>query len=369
MGAWELFPGTYVVGIKEIDRYIQVPAEKRQAVMYALSWMDGQHTLEEISHQVHSAGWSMDIESLYRKAGAAGLLVGIPFIGELRWLTLRLGDLRIAGLFRNAELIRQTFPVFVALAALSLAGAAIAISYFGVAAPHLSRRAIFWRPLGTQQWIVVLAGILLSILFHEGAHAITAVRYELIPSRIRVLMYLGIIPYVVLSIPGLYTIPPRARLKVWIAGPIGSLTAACTAQIGLAFVGQTGFWHQWLVALVQVNLLIAISNFFPLLPTDGYFILCTLVRTHNLRLHGWQALAGIFRRRRPALTALAYGVCAVGFLAFFWQRNVFRILHFYSYSVLGYAVVVGTTLLLVVRQIRLASERKSTMGITGRKRP
>ena len=369
VGAWELFPGTYVVGIKERDRYIQVPGEKLAPLMSALSQMDGRRTLAEISVALGASGWSMDMEALYHKVASAGLVEGIPFRGEMTRLALKLAEFRIEPIFRRTSWIRRLYSFAVWLPPIALAGALFTILYFGTHAPHLALGAMFWRPRGTEQWIAVAAGVILSLLFHEGAHAITAVRYGLTPSRIRVLAYLAVIPYLLLSIPGLYTVPPRTRLKVWIAGPLGSLTAACMAQIGLAFVGETGVTHQWLTTLAQVNLLIAIWNLFPLLPTDGYFILCTLLRAHNLRLRGWRAIVDVFRRqRRPTLVMVIYGICMVGFLVLFWQRNVFRILHLFSYSIIGYALVVTLTLLLVVRQFMLASQRRSFTGMERRKK-
>jgi putative peptide zinc metalloprotease protein len=370
VGTWELFPGTYVIGIRDMDRYIQVPGEKLAPLMSALGQMDGRHTLAEISVALGASGWSMDMEALYNKVASAGLVEGIPFRGEMTRLALKLAELRIEPLFRRAGWIRRLYSFAVWLPAIAVAGALFTIFYFGTHAPLLAWRTIFWRPVGTGQWMAVVAAVILSILFHEGAHAITAVRYGLIPSRIRVLAYLAVAPYFLLSIPGLYTVPPRTRLKVWSAGPLGSLTVACMAQIGVAFVGETSFAYRWLATLAGANLMIAAWNLFPLLPTDGYFILCTLLRTHNLRLHGWRAIIDVFRRqRRPTLAMVIYGICMVGCLVLFWQRNVFRILHFFSYSIIGYALVVTLTLLLIMRQFMLASGRKSFTGLEKRKRP
>jgi putative peptide zinc metalloprotease protein len=369
VGAWELFPGTHVVGIRDLDRYIQVPSEKLDALLNALVRMDGQHSLTEISDGLRAAGWSMDVESLYGKVSAAGLVAGVPFLGEMKRLAIKLAELKIDWIFRSAKWIVRAYPLWVALPVLAPLGALIAIFFFGARLPRFSWQSIFWRPVGGLEWTVVIAGIVASILFHEGAHAFVAVRHGLTPSRVRVLAYLGVIPYLVLSIPGLYTVPPRTRIKVWAAGPLGSWTAACTALIALGFARDTGFYHQWFVTLAQVNLVIAIWNLFPLLPTDGYFILCTLLHTHNLRLHGWRALMDIFRgRRRPGAAIAIYGIAMVAVLAFVWQRNVFRILHFFSYSAVGYALVVGVTLLLIGRQIALATGWKSTLGVARRKK-
>ena len=350
-----------MLGIRALDRYIQAPSEKCEAIQHALSAMDGQHTLEEIADSLRSAGWAMDMQGLYRKAAGAGLIEGIPFVGDMSRVSLRLLELNIERFFRNAVWIRRLYPQLACLPFLAITGAITTLFYSGVNFLHLALPKV-WRPIGAEQWIAVFAGILLSILLHEGAHAVTATRYGLVPSRIRLLGYLGFIPYLVLSIPGLYTVPPKARLKIWGAGPLGSLMAASVAQIGAALVGPTGFPHLCLSTLAQVNLLFAIWNLCPLVPTDGYFILCTLVRSHNLRFHAWSAIADVFRlRRRPSMVLIIFGILSVGLLAILWQRNVSRILHFFSHSVLGYVVIAAVTILLIVRQIMLVSARKSAM--------
>ncbi len=362
LGAWELFPGTHVLGIRELDRYIQTPAEKCAAVKHALSAMDGEHTLDEISSSLRAAGWAVDMNSLYRKAATAGLIAGIPFAGDMSRVSLRVLELNLGLFFRKANWIPRSYPVLSWLPFVAVAGAIATFFYSGISSLHLALPRV-WRPIGAQQWLAVLAGILLSILLHEGAHAVTACRYGLVPSRFRLLGYLGFIPYLVLSIPGMYTVPPRIRLRIWGAGPLGSLMAASAAYIGSAFVSGNGFPHLWLTTLAQVNLLVAVWNLCPLMPTDGYFILCTLVRSHNLRLHAWRAMGDMFRlRRRPSAVLILFGISSFVLLALLWQRNVLRILHFFSHSVLGYGVIAAVTVLLIVRQIVLALARKSAMG-------
>jgi putative peptide zinc metalloprotease protein len=358
LGAWELFPGTHVLGIRELDRYIQVPTEKCAAVKRALSAMDGQHTLDEISTSLRAAGRAVDMNSLYRKAAAAGLIAGMPFAGDMSRVSLRVLELNIGPFFSKADWIRRFYPVLSCLPFLAITGALAILFYSGISSLHLALPRV-WRPIGAQQWLAVMAGILFSILLHEGAHAVTACRYGLVPSRVRLLGYLGFIPYLVLSIPGLYTVPPRIRLRIWGAGPLGSLMAASAAHIGSVFVSANGFPHLWLSTLAQVNLLVAVWNLCPLMPTDGYFILCTLVRSHNLRFHAWRAMADMFRlRRRPSAVLILFGISSLALLALLWQRNVSRILHFFSHSVLGYGVIAAITILLIVRQIVLASARK-----------
>ena len=106
LGAWELFPGTHVLGIRELDRYMQAPSRNAIALTRALSLMDGEHTLEQISASMRSVGIAIDVEGLYRKAAVAGLVAGIPFVGDMSRISLRLLDLNIEPFFRRANWIR-----------------------------------------------------------------------------------------------------------------------------------------------------------------------------------------------------------------------------------------------------------------------
>ena len=101
---------------------------------------------------------------------------------------------------------------------------------------------------------------------------------------------MGFIPYFYTEIAGLYTLKPGNRIKIWAAG--------CYANVCLGYVGlivyRVAVSHLSPV-VGQILLKIALSNFFmilgnlsPLMPTDGYFILSTLLKQVNVRTNAFQ---------------------------------------------------------------------------------
>jgi membrane-associated protease RseP (regulator of RpoE activity) len=62
-----------------------------------------------------------------------------------------------------------------------------------------------------------------------------------------------------------------------------------------------------------INWLLAIFNLMPLLPTDGYFLLSTLVKESNVRVRAWSWLRRPFRAgaKRLSWFVLAYVVATV----------------------------------------------------------
>src|SRR5438270_13339156 len=166
IGAWELFPGTDVIGIRELDRFIQVPSHKREVVMHALSRMDGQNSLEDISDSLRSAGWAVDVPGLYRKLTSAGMIAGIPFSSDMNRLCLRLLEIKLSHLFEGVRRLRKLYPFLLCLSFLVILGGAVSLAYSGADWHHLTLRPKMWKPVGIQQWAAVIASILLSITFH-----------------------------------------------------------------------------------------------------------------------------------------------------------------------------------------------------------
>ena len=63
---------------------------------------------------------------------------------------------------------------------------------------------------------LIIMGI--SMFIHEISHGVVAYKYGLIPKQLVVSLYLYISPIVYLKIPGIYTVNPKTRVKIWSAG-------------------------------------------------------------------------------------------------------------------------------------------------------
>jgi Zn-dependent protease len=160
--------------------------------------------------------------------------------------------------------------------------------------------------------MAVLVG-LLSIVLHELSHCFVASRWGILTGTLRIQLYLGTIPIVGLKLAGLYTLPPRGRLAVWSAGVFTNLSITAAALLALRTVAP-GSAALGLTA--AINWLLAVFNLMPLLPTDGYFMLCTLVKDSNVRVRAWNWVRRPFHhdRKRPSVFVLAYIVATVWLL-------------------------------------------------------
>lgn len=357
IGAWELFPGTHVVGIRELDRYLRVPSAKVGVVLEALSRMDGNRSLDEIGESLRAAGWTLDMADFHRRLVDAGLIAGVPFSGDMTRLFVPWAGVRIDRFFKDPSGARWAYLLARWACLLAVPAALAAMLWSGALWPQ-GRPDGGAYSLRVSDVLPLTLGVILSIVLHEGAHLVTAWAHGLVPARLRFVGFLGFIPYAVLFIPGLYTVPPRIRVKIWSAGPLGSLTAASLARVLVAFLPAGAPASVWLAHFAIANMTIVVWNLCPLLPTDGYFVFCTLLKRHNLRRHAWQELFDSIRHaRKPHLLLACYGAVSVALLALVWGRNVVWLLHWAASSVLGVAVLLVAVALLV-RQAQLAGRRK-----------
>jgi Zn-dependent protease len=114
-------------------------------------------------------------------------------------------------------------------------------------------------------WGLLLAiGLFISVLLHELAHSLVAIRAG---GRVReiTLMLLG-------GVSQIENMPRRPRTEAWMAA-IGPLTSLALA--GLLWLAHEGFPHaaadprMGLFYLAQINLSLGIFNFLPAFPMDG----------------------------------------------------------------------------------------------------
>jgi len=154
---------------------------------------------------------------------------------------------------------------------------------------------------------------LLSVLLHEIGHCFAAASWGILTGTVRMQLYMGTIPIVGLKLPGLYTLPPRGRLAVWGAGIFVNLSLVAVALLLLRTVAPGS---PVLEAMVAINWLLTSFNMVPLLPTDGYFMLCTLIKDSNVRVRAWSWVRRPLRGRGRRLSAfvLAYIVSTVWLL-------------------------------------------------------
>jgi putative peptide zinc metalloprotease protein len=333
--AWPLFQhrdprrDIYIVGSCEIDRYISVPGPKLPVVLKVLELLDGLHSLDSIQEYFYmQERKKVDVKKLYQQLYENGLLAApIPVKikqGDIEKASLRLFTVPVEKIFvalrsLPASLFERLVVVMLLLMA---AGGEQAIVHRGqLFAPIISG----WNASHPGPAVLLYPVLLLvSFLFHEIAHGIVASRYGLFAKRFEAALYLGFIPIIYLRIPGLYTLPPRERIKVWCAGIYWNLTFASFSILVLQWVARLPPARNAWLLIALANYFLALTNLFPFLPTDGYFILCTVLKTYNLRINAWIEFRNWISARNHRLSGilLAYLICTAAVVGMIFWKDV-----------------------------------------------
>ena len=97
------------------------------------------------------------------------------------------------------------------------------------------------------------------------------------------------------KMPGVYTIEPKKRVRVWAAGIYMNMVIAAVC---LAIMQISGGWvYNIAIICCSTNISLVFGNLSPLLPLDGYFILSTLLKKPNLRKDSFRHFKNWFLRR------------------------------------------------------------------------
>ena len=349
ISVWPLFPNQFAVGSRALDSYVVVPEGRVRLLMDIISRLDGSHSLAVIAADNLREGRAIDIEGLYERLSDAGLLKGSKRRGELQGMTIPLFEIPVRSAFEVSRRISvMLFPSLTVLTGIALMAGIV----FFTTDPRrwilLGIGRIAQPPLVL--WSLAIFGYVLTILWHELCHALTAIRYGLIPSTLSVVGYLALVPLFVLKIPGVYLLPPTQRIRIWGAGIWGSLALAGIVMTASSVFRLSLTWQQYFARLALANLIVAVSNLFPFLPTDGYFILSTLFRQPNIRARAWREFKEVIRFRRPTsgLLMVYFAMSGLTILSL-CILNIFRLYRLARFSSAGFICVCGLALLLVVR--------------------
>jgi hypothetical protein len=359
LGQWELFPGTAVIGSKELDRYIRVPSPAAPVILRAAQYMDGSRSPAQIDELLAESGARVDLPALCRRLKDAGLIEGAPYRSDLDRVALTWASFSLwSGPLENEAAIaawRRVFAAATVMAAVVTVASLLAIVFFRPPEELISSPPAAWSTL-----VPALAAFFLSLAIHEGAHGLAALSAGLAPTRVRILGYFGVIPYIVLTISGMYTVTPRSRLRIWLAGPVASLVLGLAA-LGLACPPSPELLRVWLIRVGIGNLLVASWNVCPLVPSDGYFIASTIMRQTNWRLRSWRELVSCIRqRRRPQLVLFLYGWVSLLALLGLALQSMQRILRATNYSWIGYVAVTALLGALAWESLIPPSRRRRT---------
>ena len=289
----------FCIGTMETDNYLVVPERSVSVIFQALVYMDGDHSISEIQanmDRTYGKG-TIDVGKLVDICCSNGLLVEGKASGhdenEFHVMLTNLITVSLNRLQTMFAIAAHILRPIVSCMVLTIAVALLLVLTGRVEIP--------WSDLMTNPIVLPMVWTLqfLSILPHEFAHAVVAKQYGLKPksATLCVFYYLGLAVYV--STPGIYLQPPRNRLSIWLAGPFTNMFMA-SLFVFLQAVVSKGAWYVIFVMGALINFGLAIGNMLPLLYSDGYYVVSTLLKVPNLR-GGWAFGHGKTHGMRPAI--------------------------------------------------------------------
>jgi len=338
LGSWVLFPGKteeetiYLVGSRQLDKYLTVPAQRYPLVMRILERLRLGYSPEQIEADFRTEGLAVNVREFCQMLASKNLIEWEvakttndmapntrwgDLFGQLRALSWQVFSLRLDKI--EPVLTRISTPMLGILIVSAVLSSIIVLLQGGIstaALREISNRV--WEATGLF-WIA-LANMLIFpvfVLLHESAHTIVAARGQVYPRQLSLRLYLLVAPYFSLQLPGLYTLPPGNRFMTILAGPLMDLILGNLCL--LAAHAASGMWVAWFALMALSNYGRFMFNIMPILPmTDGYaFLSQALFREIDIRGHAtkefrrWrQKKPHNFRGKYVAFFALNVGVAA-----------------------------------------------------------
>ena len=283
-------------------RYMQLSA----AAAAIWHWCDGEHGVDTIAlryHQRFGIDGSAAVAELLDQWSRAGLVAMRPLDADATSAPQGTMHVRRSGASvyvtwsverwsgRAYAIARSVFapPVLAALAAISIAGTALAVLAGNWPAPG-----------GAVQTVAYAAAFVLAVIIHEAGHALTLARFGGIVRACGIGWY-WCAPIAFVDTSDAYSLPRGQRIWVSLAGPISSFVFASFATIVASCALPDGLRSlAWAVAIMNYG--VSLWNLNPLIELDGYYILTDLLDRPNLRSDAFRAL----RERRASRIELAY---------------------------------------------------------------
>lgn len=121
----------------------------------------------------------------------------------------------------------------------------------------------------------------------------------------------------------------KTRIKIWSAGIVSNLFLASLSIIIYNIMGQFGaseIISKLFLLSFYVNFVLIISNLFPLLPLDGYFILSTLMKKPNLRKQSFVDFKNMVLGKKVKFKAVyfIYFLLSIGIMVYIFGSQVFN---------------------------------------------
>jgi putative peptide zinc metalloprotease protein len=308
-------------------------------ITYAI-WrlLDGRRTVKEIFEEVKSMAEKLtekDVKDVVVSLAEEGVL-------ESTELEARRGRVEVMSAFQlNVQLVKNTSESFIRFFRLTRKlirrwelPASLAITAVGFALFYASFVHIFENPSSLNVAGSALLGfffyqlvVLLPVYaVHELAHAAMCDYYGGKPGEIGTGLYY-LAPFFYCDTSDAWRLSRRARIMISVAGPLSTTVISAFFVFWSYFT--SGYFRDVLEIAAFFGFFGSLTNFSPVIETDGYYILADILNIPNLRDEAFsfmkRGVLAIFRRpvkavrqsSRERRIIAAYTVITVAWLAFF----------------------------------------------------
>ncbi|HID35542.1 MAG TPA: M50 family peptidase [Anaerolineae bacterium] len=322
--SWLLFSlknghNSYLVGSISADRYLVIDEQRLPLVMNIIHQLQRGATPEAIQENLAQQRIHTDVQAFVEHLARHGLLeespekdaddeeASRPFYSQLQALSWDIFSISLDSLAGRLEKLSRYFRHL--LLSLALLTTLIILGQMFLGDHHFTLAQLIRvrHHLSLPLLVMTYLSIpLLIIPLHEAAHALFAAEKGVFPKQITMRLYMMILPFFSLQLPGLYTLPPRHRLLTIAAGPLMNLILGNLALLlslpGLA--APTG-WQAFLLTFAAINYATFLFNLTPFLPLDGYYILSQWgFKELDVRSNAWASVRRWLQKRTRRLPPL-----------------------------------------------------------------
>ncbi len=287
----------YSIGNKKVDRYIKISEKNLALVLDVIKEFDGKHEIREISKKIQETHKAyVDINEIYSKFNRAGLLKNSDLgfeKSEIRALALNIFNIDIPLLGESARKnISRLWYSYTAMCLLIIGiGLFLLITCAGTVV--FSNQAVILNNSYIKGVAITFLMAVPCLLMHEMSHAICAISMGLMPSKIALSLYFGILPMWYVKIPGIYTIKPSKRVWVLASGVFTNFVIALASVIAVVLFDLNGESREIVLKLATANFFSVIFSLNPFTLSDGYFIFTTILKIPNLRFNMIKKVANL----------------------------------------------------------------------------
>lgn len=268
------------------DKYIFITSEYRRPIEYVLSALKRYDGFAEIERQLRGQGWSLDVKDfvllLYgkRMMKIDNALIDNKTQSALRYKTndetyafsKKLISWDVKKNVISVKLAKKmlTFSYFIfPLAAVALI-ASICLFPSKLFLLYKNYQRLKGFNSLSSSTLIIFVVILFSMISHEFGHIIVARRYGLLLKSVQWRIYRKIQSMFIVQIPGIPVLGRKSQAIISLAGPFANLLVGMVSCALFLLSPVKGQLPIILSSMGICNILIAISNLNPLLPSDGY---------------------------------------------------------------------------------------------------